>query len=66
MTQDPYVLAAIAAYRSEPVTLAQLARMLGIGEKTFSKIVKMDLARFSQGGATLDERNICVALCIKR
>ena len=37
---DPYLLLAIQAYRKEPVTLAQLARILGIGEKTFAKMVK--------------------------
>lgn len=37
---DPYLLLAIQAYKREPVTLAQLARILGIGEKTFAKMVK--------------------------
>jgi len=37
---DPYILLAIQAYKREPVTLAQLARMLGIGEKTFAKMVR--------------------------
>ena len=37
---DPDILLAIQAYRKEPVTLAQLARILGIGEKTFATMVK--------------------------
>jgi len=37
---DPFILLAIQAYRKEPVTLAQLARILGIGEKTFAKMVR--------------------------
>ncbi len=47
MTRDPYLLLAIQAYKQEPVTLAQLAPMLGIGEKAFSKIVKLNVAQRS-------------------
>ena len=37
---DPWIVAAIHCYRTERVSLARLARILGIGEKSFSKIVR--------------------------
>lgn len=47
MTRDPYVLLAIQAYKQERgrVTMKKLARMLGIGEKAFSKIVRMSVSK---------------------
>lgn len=52
LTRDPYLLLAIQAYKREPVTLKQLARMLGIGEKAFSKLVKQFHTTPSVAGAT--------------
>ena len=37
---DPVIVLAVRAYLSEPVSMAQIARILGIGEKAFSRIVR--------------------------